>query len=148
MTIREPLARGIAPGLVGGGMVAVALSLGHAAPALAAQTGVDYDCTDFDSRSDAQDFYEDMGGPSYDPFNLDDDNDGRACEEWSGEYRKNADGADGVNGDDGADRDCDDFATPEDAEAYFLADGGSSKQNIDHLDPNHNGIACEEGEPG
>jgi hypothetical protein len=29
-----------------------------------------------------------------------------------------------------------------------MGDGGSNRQNVDHLDPNHNGIACEEGEPG
>ena len=114
----------------------------------AAQTGVDYDCTDFDNRGDAQAFYEEAGGPEYDPYNLDNDNDGRACEEWAGEYRRNADGADGINGADGVDHDCVDFADQEDAEAYFITDGGSAKKNIDHLDPNHNGIACESGEPG
>jgi hypothetical protein len=128
------------------GTCALCLSMGGGIAA--AQADVDYDCTDFDNRADAQAFYEEAGGPEYDPYNLDDDNDGRACEEWSAQYRRNANGADGINGEDGIDYDCADFATQEEAQEYFLADGGSAKRNVDHLDPNHNGIACEVGEPG
>ena len=142
MTIWPPLRS--ASTLVG----ACALCLSMGGGDATAQTGVDYDCTDFDSRTDAQAFYEHAGGPDYDPYHLDDDNDGRACEEWAGEYRRNADGADAINGADGVDYDCADFAGQDEAETYFIEDGGSAKQNIDHLDPNHNGIACESGEPG
>ena len=142
MTIWPPLRS--ASTLVG--VCALCLSMGGSNAA--AQAGVDYDCTDFDNRADAQAFYEETGGPDYDPFNLDDDNDRRACEEWAGEYRRTADGANGINGKDGVDHDCADFANQDEAEAYFIADGGSAKKNIDHLDPNHNGIACESGEPG
>ena len=46
----------------------------------------DYDCTDFDTQAIAQDFYEENGGPLYDPHNLDDDADGVACEEWERDY--------------------------------------------------------------
>ncbi|MCA9878069.1 MAG: excalibur calcium-binding domain-containing protein [Thermomicrobiales bacterium] len=143
MTIWSPLLRSTSVML---GACALCL-LGGGGVALA-NTGVDYDCTDFDSRGDAQAFYEATGGPAYDPYNLDNDNDGRACEEWAGEYRKSAAGADGINGEDGLDRDCADFADGDEAQEYFLADGGSSKQNVDHLDPNHNGVACEISEPG
>ena len=129
------------------GACAVSMALGGSI-ALAAQADVDYDCTDFDSRADAQAFYEASGGPEYDPYHLDDDNDGRACEEWAGEYRRSAAGANGINGKDGIDFDCADFADSAEADAYFIADGGSAKKNVDHLDPNHNGIACESGEPG
>ncbi len=38
------------------------------------------DCSDFSTQADAQRFFEDNGGPQNDPFNLDVDNDGRACE--------------------------------------------------------------------
>ena len=38
------------------------------------------DCSDFSTQADAQRFFEDNGGPASDPFNLDVDNDGRACE--------------------------------------------------------------------
>lgn len=114
----------------------------------AAQENTDYDCTDFDSRADAQAFYEEMGGPLYDPFNLDDDDDGEACEAWEADYSRTAAGERGINGHDGEDTDCADFASHEDAQTYFEDDGGSRRHNVDHLDPNHNGIACEAGEPG
>ena len=47
---------------------------------------------------------------------------------------------------DGVDYDCYDFATPGEAQAYFESDGGSSFNNADGLDRNHNGLACEPGE--
>jgi hypothetical protein len=40
----------------------------------------DYDCEDFGSQDEAQDFFEDEGGPYDDPHNLDRDGDGIACE--------------------------------------------------------------------
>jgi len=40
----------------------------------------DYDCSDFSSQSEAQDFYESEGGPDFDYHNLDADGDGYACE--------------------------------------------------------------------
>jgi len=40
----------------------------------------DYDCSDFSSHSEAQDFFESEGGPSNDPHGLDRDGDGLACE--------------------------------------------------------------------
>jgi hypothetical protein len=115
---------------------------------MAAQDNVDYDCTDFDSQADAQAFYEEMGGPLYDPFNLDDDDDGEVCEAWESNFSRTAAGERGINGNDGEDTDCADFVSQEEAQAYFEEDGGSHRRNVDHLDPNHNGIACETGEPG
>jgi hypothetical protein len=123
-------------------------SLLFSAGAEGGQTGNDFDCTDFDSREDAQAFYEETGGPIYDPFNLDDDDDGVACEEWMRGYEQVSAGEDGINGEDGIDHDCADFANTGEAQQYFVLDGGSAQINVDHLDPNHNGIACESGEPG
>jgi len=40
----------------------------------------DYDCTDFSTHSEAQDFFESEGGPDEDYHNLDRDGDGVACE--------------------------------------------------------------------
>lgn len=114
----------------------------------ASQSGYDYDCTDFESRADAQTFYDETGGPLYDPFNLDDDEDGIACEEWIREYEQRDSEGEASNGRDEIDRDCDDFGSQGAAQRYFLNDGGSARDNIDYLDPNHDGIACEEGEPG
>ncbi|MBR9683578.1 excalibur calcium-binding domain-containing protein [Candidatus Woesearchaeota archaeon] len=39
-----------------------------------------YDCSDFDTRTEAQRLFERDGGPSYDPHHLDRDRDGYACE--------------------------------------------------------------------
>jgi hypothetical protein len=129
-------------------VVTVTLVLGasfsdpHAAQA--AQDDFDYDCTDFDNRDDAQTYYEELGGPSYDPYNLDDDEDGTACEEWEQSYQQSR----APLGKDGEDRDCADFGSQSRAQRYFEDDGGSAAKNVDRLDPNHNGIACEHGEPG
>lgn len=40
----------------------------------------DYDCSDFSYQDEAQEFFEDEGGPDDDPHNLDRDGDGVACE--------------------------------------------------------------------
>jgi endonuclease YncB( thermonuclease family) len=41
------------------------------------------------------------------------------------------------------DRDCDDFATQRQAQAYFLRYGGSRANNVDNLDGDRDGVACE-----
>lgn len=41
------------------------------------------------------------------------------------------------------DRDCPDFATKADAQAYFDERGGSPGNDVDRLDADHDGIACE-----
>jgi endonuclease YncB( thermonuclease family) len=41
------------------------------------------------------------------------------------------------------DRDCGDFATQRQAQAYFTARGGSRTRNVDGLDGDADGIACE-----
>jgi len=40
----------------------------------------DYDCPDFSTQEEAQEFFESEGGPYDDPHNLDKDGDGIACE--------------------------------------------------------------------
>lgn len=42
--------------------------------------GVDMDCGDFSTQAEAQEFFEENGGPSSDPHNLDRDGDGEVCE--------------------------------------------------------------------
>lgn len=41
------------------------------------------------------------------------------------------------------DRDCGDFATHAEAQAYFVAKGGNPSNNVDRLDADHDGLACE-----
>lgn len=43
----------------------------------------------------------------------------------------------------GGDRDCGDFSTHSEAQAYFQAKGGSPSNNVDRLDRDRDGIACE-----
>lgn len=43
----------------------------------------------------------------------------------------------------GGDKDCSDFATHKEAQAYFESKGGSPTNNVDRLDSDHDGIACE-----
>lgn len=47
-------------------------------------------------------------------------------------------------GNDGIDRDCDDFPERNAVEGYFAQDGGSAERNVDGLDPDGNGIPCDE----
>ncbi len=49
-------------------------------PTPAAPTAVEPACLDFDSQEEAQEFYEQEGGPDEDPHGLDSDRDGVACE--------------------------------------------------------------------
>ena len=42
-----------------------------------------------------------------------------------------------------ADKDCADFASQAEAQAYFEANGGSPSNNVDNLDADHDGQACE-----
>jgi len=41
------------------------------------------------------------------------------------------------------DKDCSDFATHAEAQAYFVSKGGSPTNNVDRLDADHDGSACE-----
>jgi micrococcal nuclease len=43
----------------------------------------------------------------------------------------------------GGDRDCDDFLSQVAAQSYFDSHGGSPSNNVDGLDRDHDGIACE-----
>lgn len=43
----------------------------------------------------------------------------------------------------GGDKDCPDFATHGEAQNYFVSRGGSPSNNVDRLDADHDGIACE-----
>ena len=41
------------------------------------------------------------------------------------------------------DKDCKDFKTHSEAQSYFNLKSGSSSNNVDNLDADHDGIACE-----
>jgi hypothetical protein len=92
-----------------------------------------YDCASFGSQESAQAELE--RDPS-DPNNLDADNDGQACEDYTyGTSRESPQG-----GDPSGDLDCADFATQEEAQAELEKDPSDPNR----LDADDDGKACEE----
>ena len=120
----------------------------------------DRNCSDFGSWREAQDFFLSEGGPSQDPHRLDRNGDGVACESLPG-----APGSDSGPGgqdaqptpaptpqpdeDEFEDRNCSDFGSWQEAQEFFLSEGGPT-QDPHRLDRNGDGVACESlpGAPG
>ena len=50
------------------------------------------------------------------------------------------------NASDNTDYDCSDFSGHEEAQQYFESQGGSPSNNVDRLDRDRDGIACEQSE--
>jgi hypothetical protein len=99
-----------------------------------AQTADLYDCSDFDTQEVAQ--AQLLPG---DPYGLDADNDGMACDSLpSGGTTSGGSPIGGGGG--GGDLDCVDFATQEEAQAELERDPGDPNG----LDADNDGIACEE----
>ena len=99
-----------------------------------AQTADLYDCSDFDTQEEAQ--AQLLPG---DPYGLDADNDGQACETLpSGGATSGGSPIGGGGG--GGDLDCVDFATQEEAQAVLERDPSDPNR----LDADNDGIACEE----
>ena len=108
----------------------------------------DRDCSDFDTWQEAHEFFISEGGPGADPHGLDRDGNGVACQSLPG-----------VTEDDlepplpagetpppeewvFVDRNCGDFGTWQEAQDFFLSEGGP--ENDPHrLDRNGDGVACE-----
>jgi hypothetical protein len=99
-----------------------------------AQTADLYDCSDFDTQEEAQ--AQLLPG---DPYGLDADNDGMACDTLpSGGTTSGGSPIGGGGG--GGDLDCVDFATQEEAQAVLETD----LSDPNGLDADNDGIACEE----
>ncbi|MGB0389148.1 MAG: excalibur calcium-binding domain-containing protein [Ardenticatenaceae bacterium] len=109
----------------------------------------DYDCRDFATQADAQAFFDRIGGSAqYDPYDLDRDNDGLACEDYfippapQPTQAPPSTGYTGPYDPFGPDRDCGDFSTQREAQAFFEAAGGPASDRH-RLDRDNNGVACE-----
>ena len=113
----------------------------------------DRNCSDFDSWAEAQAFFEAEGGPESDPHRLDHDGDGIACESLPGapkpatatptpDSRATTPTPGTVYDPDGPDRNCSDFDTWAEAQAFYEAAGGP-ESDPHGLDRDRNGIACE-----
>ena len=111
----------------------------------------DRNCSDFDTWAEAQAFFEAEGGPETDRHRLDHDGDGIACESLPGapgqaaptpESRIPTPTPGTVYDPDGPDRNCSDFDTWAEAQAFYEAAGGP-ESDPHGLDRDRNGIACE-----
>lgn len=121
-------------------------------------------CDDFATWKEAQQYFESHGGsPTNNVDGLDRDHDGMACDskkdapkDWSWEKahpegtqngQKDETNQGGTQqGGQAEDKDCGDFATQEEAQQYFESHGGSSTNNVNGLDRDHDGMACEDEE--
>ena len=137
---------------VGGGAlaagVAVALALAFALGSDGGEPEAvapfeDRDCADFASWAEAQALYEEAGGPTTDPHSLDPDKDGVACERLrEAEERAGEPDSPAATEAPGGDRDCADFDSWAEAQAFYEESGGPAS-DPHSLDPDGDGIACE-----
>ena len=110
-------------------------------------TGPDRNCDDFSTWWDAQNFYLASGGPATDPHRLDNNGDGTACESLVGAPKDDPEPAAPdpeplPNQAEFEDRDCSDFGSWQEAQDFFLAEGGPS-DDPHRLDGDKDGEACE-----
>ncbi len=129
-----------------------------------------HDCSDFDTWSEAQSFYESEGGPGSDPHRLDGDGDGVACQSLPG-----APGSQSTSKSSATPvstpqtpavtptvlptltstpepqdtHNCSDFSTWQEAQSFFESEGGPGS-DPHNLDGNDDGVACQSlpGAPG
>ena len=109
--------------------------------------GLERSCADFASWWEAQNFYHAAGGPTTDPHHLDANNNGIACQSLP-----NApDNTPTNNPSDQptptptptfTDRNCNDFTTWQEAQNFYLAQGGPTT-DPHNLDGNNDGTACQ-----
>ena len=116
-----------------------------------------HNCSDFDTWSEAQAFFESEGGPTSDPHRLDRNDDGIACESLPGAPGNPAPAPTSPvptpigtpASDTFQDRNCSDFDTWAEAQAFFESEGGPSS-DPHRLDGDGDGIVCQSlpGAPG
>ena len=111
-------------------------------------TFIDRNCGDFDTWQEAQNFFLSEGGPGNDPHRLDRDGDGVACQSLPGAPQDDPGPAKPsptptpTPEDTFIDRNCGDFATWQEAQDFFLSEGGPG--NDPHrLDRDGDGVACQ-----
>ena len=109
----------------------------------ASQTFEDRNCADFETWAEAQAFFESEGGPESDPHRLDGDGDGIACQSLPGAPGKPAPAPSATPASANfEDRNCSDFSTWSEAQAFFEAEGGPDSDRH-RLDRDKDGIVCE-----
>lgn len=104
----------------------------------------DRHCRDFTCQEEAQRFFDNDVRPTRDPFILDENGNGIACEvllpcDTPPSLNGNVPPPAGVSDD----VDCEDFTCQQEAQEFFVSRGGDRTHNPFGLDGNRNGIACE-----
>ena len=102
----------------------------------------DRNCSDFATWQEAQDLFLSEGGPSHDPHRLDRNGDGIACESLPGAPAPVPTATPQPIENEFEDRNCSDFGTWQEAQDFFLSEGGPS-HDPHRLDRNGDGVACE-----
>lgn len=93
------------------------------------------ECSEFDDQASAQEFLDNAGDRYDDIENIDQDQNGIACDEP---------GIFAGSGPSAGPESCADFATQEEAQTAFENGGGTSGDDALNLDPDGNGIACDD----
>ena len=112
------------------------------------ETSEDRNCSDFSTWSEAQAFFESEGGPASDPHRLDGDGDGIACQSLPGAPKKSTPTSETPTPTTAPaletfeDRNCSDFDTWSEAQAFFESEGGPDSDRH-RLDRDKDGIVCE-----
>lgn len=116
----------------------------------ASETFEDRNCSDFSTWQEAQSFFESEGGPASDPHRLDGDGDGIACQSLPGAPGKPAPTpvsavptpTTAPTSETFEDRNCSDFSTWQEAQAFFESEGGPDS-DPHRLDRDKDGVVCE-----
>jgi hypothetical protein len=109
--------------------------------------GIDKNCADFGELNAAQLYFEGDGGSAdRNVDNLDANRNGAACE--AGDDGDVTEPGEADLGNDGVDMNCADFGELNAAQLYFEGDGGSAERNVDNMDADRDGSACEAGDDG
>ena len=108
--------------------------------------GSDRICDEFATWWEAQNFFYAAGGPANDPHGLDGNADGVACQSLPDAPEDDPSSSTPpteTSPEDGfVDRNCSDFETWQEAQDFFLSEGGP-EEDPHRLDGNSDGIACE-----
>ena len=124
-------------------------------PAPASESKDTHNCSDFETWSEAQSFYESEGGPGSDPHRLDGDGDGVACQSLPGSPNKERDPTPtAVSATQTSEvaptptpkpkdtHNCSDFKTWSEAQSFYESEGGPGS-DPHRLDGDRDGTACE-----
>ncbi len=109
-------------------------------------------CGDFDSRQEAQEFFENSGGPLVDQYDIDVNRDGVACNaaedsgielaRYSDFYQESGTATPVPTATPSVpDKDCDSFDNWEEVYEFFISEGGP-ESDPHRLDPDKDGVPC------